>query len=93
MESTLQKNVRRAMDALDYNALRTAKEAGLGDSFVRDILRGRTKSPSADNLRRLAQALHTTPEALMGREVGDSTLRPVAAKVSGVPVLGRLPFE
>lgn len=90
MESSLQKNVRRAMDALEMNALQTAKAAGLGDSFVRDILRGKTRSPSADNLRKLADALKTTPEALMGRDVGDSTVRPVSAKVEGVPVLGRV---
>lgn len=53
------------MDMLGVNAFQTAKKAGLGDSFVRDILRGKTRSPSADNLNKLASALETTPDQLM----------------------------
>lgn len=90
MDSTLQKNVRDAMDALGLNAFQTAKKAGLGDSFVRDILRGKTRSPSAVNLAKLASALHSTPEALLGRPIGESTIRAVSAKVQGVPVLGKV---
>lgn len=90
MESTLQKRVKARMDELKMNAFQTAKKAGLGDSFVRDILRGKTKSPSAENLAKLSAALDTTSDHLMGRRAGDSTLRRVSAKVEGVPVLGRV---
>lgn len=78
------------MDELKINPYQTAKKAGLGGSFVRDILRGRTRSPSAENLAKLATALDTTPERLLGRSANESTLRHVAAKVEGVPVLGKV---
>lgn len=78
------------MTALGTNAFQVAKKAGLGDSYVRDILRGRTASPNAANLGKLADALETTPSYLMGRDMGESTVRPVAAKVEGVRVLGRV---
>lgn len=65
METSLQKRVRQRMDELSLNALETAKKAGLGDSFVRDILRGKTRSPSAINLAKLAEALETTPDWLI----------------------------
>lgn len=90
MDSALQKNVKARMDALKLNALQAAKKAKLGDSFVRDILRGKARSPSAENIEKLAAALETTAEALLGRKPGDSTLRRVSAKVEGVPVLGRV---
>lgn len=90
MEMTLKKRVKERLDALGLNALQAAKKAGLGESYVRDILRGRTLSPNAVNLGKLADALQTTPSELMGREMGESTIRPVAAKVGGVKVLGRV---
>jgi transcriptional regulator with XRE-family HTH domain len=90
MDSTLQKRVRERMDALGLNAFQAAKDAGLGSSYVRDILRGKTRVPNAENIAKLATALKTTPEFLMGRSSGDSTIRPVAARVEGVPVLGRV---
>lgn len=57
METALQKNIRRLLVERDLNAYQAAKDAGLGDSFVRDILRGKTKSPSAENLAKLAAVL------------------------------------
>lgn len=53
------------MDELGLNPYQTAKKAGLGDSFVRDILRGKTRSPSSENLAKLARALETTSEWLI----------------------------
>lgn len=38
--------------------------AGLGESFVRDFRRGKSKSPSMENFIALAAALETTPEWL-----------------------------
>lgn len=70
METVLQKRVRERMEALDLKAAPLAESAGLGTSFVRDILRGKTRSPTADNLNKLARALKTTPEYLTGG--GDS---------------------
>lgn len=89
MESTLQTRVKERMNALGLNAFETAKRANLGASFVRDILRGKTRVPNAENIGKLAAVLETTADYLMDRS-NDSTLRLVAAKVEGVPVLGRV---
>lgn len=64
MESALQKNIRKLLDERDLNVYQAAKQAGLGDSFVRDILRGKTRSPSAENLGKLAAVLKTSVEEL-----------------------------
>lgn len=88
--STLQKRVKERMDALELNAFETAKRANLGSSYVRDILRGKARNPAAANLAKLAEVLRTTPEYLLGRKPEDSTLRPVAAKVQGVSVVGKV---
>lgn len=78
------------MAALELNAFETAKRAGLGGSFVRDILRGKSRSPSAENLAKLAAALETTPDWLMNREGNSQGLRTVSAPVEGVPVIGKV---
>jgi len=41
-------------------------QAGFGRDYVRDLLRGKVKEPSASKLILLARALHTTPEYLNG---------------------------
>lgn len=90
VESTLRKRLKERMDALGMNARETALRAGLGESFVRDILRGKTRSPTAANLAKLATALQTTIEHLHGRSIDESTVRPVSARVAGVAVIGRV---
>lgn len=78
------------MDALKLNAYQAAKLSGLGSSFARDILRGKTRVPNAENIGKLAAVLETTTDYLMDRAVGDSTIRAVAAKVEGIPVFGKV---
>jgi SOS-response transcriptional repressor LexA len=68
MANILQTRVSERMKALDLKAAPLAVKAGLGESFVRDILRGKTAVPKADNLALLAAALSTTPEYLLGTE-------------------------
>lgn len=89
MESSLPKRVRNRMDALGMNALQTAKTAGLGDSFVRDILRGKTRSPSAENLAKLADALQTTVEYLIGGHE-DNNVEAAEIEVAGLPVVSEI---
>lgn len=60
METSLQKRLKAKLDETGINPHEAAKRAGLGDSFVRDILRGRSKNPTADKLEKLAKALGTT---------------------------------
>jgi SOS-response transcriptional repressor LexA len=66
MESVLQKRLRERMEEKGVKAAPLALQAGLGASFVRDIIRGKTRSPSHANLTKLAKALDTTPEYLTG---------------------------
>lgn len=68
MPQDLPSRVAERMERLGLKAAPLAKKAGLGESFVRDILRGKTSFPRADNLAKLAAALETTPEQLMGSE-------------------------
>jgi len=88
METSLQKRLKFRMDFLGLNAYQTAKKAGLGDSFVRDILRGRTRSPSAENLAKLAAALDTTPDyfTLEAEPVEPPKAQPLP--ISGLAVVG-----
>ena len=50
METSLQKRLRIRMDILGINAYDAAKRAGLGESFVRDILRGKSRNPTVEKL-------------------------------------------
>lgn len=89
MESSLQKRVKARMDELGLNAYQTAKKAGLGDSFVRDILRGKTRSPSSENLAKLARALETTSDWLIMADVSgrpSGAIEPV--ELVGLSVVG-----
>lgn len=89
MDSSLQKRVKERMDHLELNALQTAKQAGLGDSFVRDILRGKTRSPSAENLAKLADALQTTAEYLLGSS-GPDNVESLEVPVAGLAVVSEI---
>lgn len=83
-ESVLQRRVLARMNALGLKAAPLAKKANLGDSFVRDILRGKTTTPKADNLAALAEALETTPEYLLG---GERNQQGASSGVVGIPDL------
>ena len=89
METSLQKRLKLRMDMMGLNALQTAKRAGLGDSFVRDILRGRTRNPSFENLTKLASALQTTTDWFYGY-VEDDRLSQRVQSISGLDVAGRI---
>lgn len=88
METSLQKRLKFRMDYLGLNAFQTAKKAGLGDSFVRDILRGRTRSPSAENLAKLAAALDTTPEYFTLETEPSVAPVPLTPPITGLNVIG-----
>lgn len=97
--ATLPERVKERMDALGLNPFSAATKAGLGADYVRDILRGKVKSPGADKLARLAETLETsTVYLLTGEEViptvhdrlGDeTTARPMYAHEPTSPL--RLP--
>lgn len=67
-EQTLADRIRERMDVLRLNPYSAAKRAGLGASYVRDILRDRMKSPGAEKLGALAEALETSIGYLLNGE-------------------------
>jgi transcriptional regulator with XRE-family HTH domain len=54
---SLPEEIARRMMAKGLNAKRLSVAAGLNESYVRDILRGRSKHPRTDTLAKLATAL------------------------------------
>lgn len=89
METSLQKRLKIRMDLTGMNAFETAKKAGLGESFVRDILRGKSKNPGIEKLERLAAALDTTVEWFTSADEGKAAARPAPA-VGGLDVIGSI---
>lgn len=89
METTLQKRLKIRMDMMEMNAYQTAKKAGLGESFVRDILRGKTRNPSHENLAKLALALETTVDWFAGSGNDAEPLNRVKA-IEGLDVVGKI---
>lgn len=65
-ETYLQARVRERLKAVGSNPFAAAKAAGLGNDFVRDILRGKIRSPGAAPLRKLAVALDCDVDFLLG---------------------------
>lgn len=66
--STLVTRIEKRMQDLKLNPFSAAKKAGLGDDYVRDILRGKVRNPSADRLAKLAVALQCSLPWLLGGE-------------------------
>ena len=64
----LQKRLDQRLKATGKKPAPLAKELGLSDSFIRDILRGKTKSPRAESLDKLADALGVTSDYLLGKD-------------------------
>lgn len=60
--------VQSRLDALGISANKASVDAGLGRDYVRDILRGKVREPSADRLRRLAFVLRCRVLYLLGED-------------------------
>ncbi|WP_206677295.1 helix-turn-helix transcriptional regulator [Caulobacter sp. SSI4214] len=63
--------IRERMRALDLNPYSAARKAGLGESFVRDIMRNKVRHPSAERLSKLAFALECSLAYLLGEDEPD----------------------
>lgn len=91
--------IEERMAALGLNPYAAAKLAGLGPDYVRDLIRGKVKQPSAHRLSELARVLEASPEYLMGTrdDLGDkpwdSNYRGRSAKLSVQHVLREGFFE
>lgn len=88
METPLQKRVRDRLDELGMSASEASEKAQLGKTFVRDILNGKSRSPSADNLQKLAIALETNVQYFSALEHTNVQVGPFP--VSGLRVEGRV---
>ncbi|WP_156382360.1 helix-turn-helix transcriptional regulator [Aureimonas sp. Leaf427] len=64
----LKDRVQERLAALEKGPVETAIAGGLERNFILDILVGKKKSVRADGLKKLADALRTTPRWLMGEE-------------------------
>lgn len=84
--------VKARLEATGQSANMASVRAGLGRDYVRDLLRGKVKEPSAGRLRRLAEALSCSVEYLMGseEEVGNAPVALFAGPMNELPVSYRL---
>lgn len=55
--SNLAENILSRLETLRMTPTRASKEAGLGESAIRDIITGKSKSPSINTLQALSQVL------------------------------------
>jgi phage repressor protein C with HTH and peptisase S24 domain len=69
MATRLIREIERRMKALGLTPISTAKKAELGRDAVRDILRGKSDSPSHETLVKIARALGCTIADLTGERV------------------------
>lgn len=65
MPQTLATRVQHRLTALGLSREAASRQAGLNVTYVRDLIEGRTRTPLASKLARLASALKTTPEWLL----------------------------
>lgn len=64
----LASNLARAMQRTGYNDHSLAAASGLKPDVIRDIMRGRSKQPSAARLDAIARVLGCTPGQLLGAD-------------------------
>lgn len=62
----LASRLRAALDATDMGTVELARRIGASDSYVRDILNGRSKQPGAARMRRIAGELGVSVDWLLG---------------------------
>lgn len=62
----MEMRIRTRMRELKLSQRGAAMKAGLGEDYVRDILRGRIREPSFVKLQALAKALDVSPAWLLG---------------------------
>lgn len=73
-EAHLVANVRRRMEALHMNPKSLSIASGLNETYVRDLLKGRSRNPRTEHLEKLAKGLGCTIADLTG-PIGASVTR------------------
>lgn len=86
----LTERIQERLTALGISANKASVDAGLGRDYVRDILRGKIKEPSADRLVRLASILKCQVLYLLG-DVDEVAEAPgPVRRLGSLPVLFRI---
>lgn len=67
MSTELADRIKVRLDKTGMNEAQASRKAGLGETFIRDVRR-KGSMPSAENLRKLADALDCTVDYLLGKE-------------------------
>lgn len=83
-DSPLAQRITKRMERLHLNNSQLGRLSGTSETFVRDILRGKSKNPGPEKLAKVAEALGTTLEWLVKGEDGPIDRPPV----EGLEVLG-----
>lgn len=66
MDSALQKNLKHYLDTTGLSVAALERKAGLKLNVARNILRGQSKKPSADNLQAISSVMGCTVQDLLG---------------------------
>lgn len=94
MSETLKTRIQERLEQLGKTPRAVSLAIGPSPDAVRNILRGKSESPRADTLERLAAALETTPQWLMGSDNSPTApRREVRASNSALPSRVDLPAD
>jgi transcriptional regulator with XRE-family HTH domain len=75
--SPLMERIQARLDRLGVSSEAASKKAGLGRDFIRNIKRGKSKSPGSEQLAQLARkGLECSPEYLLGDDFGEQIETP-----------------
>ncbi len=91
MYTKLQSNIKDKLAAKNISVSELERRAGLKQSAIHNILHGRSKNPSIDTIRGIAQELNCSIEELIGEE-SISNLQQIS-KSHDLDLLGSDPVE
>ncbi|RYE12839.1 MAG: XRE family transcriptional regulator [Rickettsiales bacterium] len=66
MENNIKYELIRLMDMHDFNMKSLSVAAGLNETAIRDIIKGRVKNPRIDTLQKIAKVLNCSIGDLLG---------------------------
>jgi len=82
-DTFIAKELKRRMDEMGFKQKSLAIAADLNDTYVRDILKGKSKNPEASKLARIAQVLGCTSDDLLGRGSSVAPIHTTQIEVRG----------
>jgi transcriptional regulator with XRE-family HTH domain len=83
-ESVIRDELRRRMEANEFNQKSLARAAQLNETAVRDILKGRSKNPRVDTLQAIAKVLGCTVNDLIGETGLQAEVEELKARIAGL---------